>query len=287
MMKVDHAEKDGNLWHLKYPVKDSDEYIIIATSRPETMLADVAVAVHPEDERYKHLVGKKLMLPLVGREIPVIADEYVEMEFGTGALKITPAHDPNDFNLGKKYDLPIINMLTPEGNVVDDYPKYAGMDRFEARKAIVKELEESGVLVKVESLKHNVGHCYRCSTVVEPRVSKQWFVKMEPLAKKALEVVRNGEIKIIPKRMEKIYFNWLENIRDWCISRQLWWGHRIPAWYGPDNHMFVAMTEEEAYAQAKAHYGKDVELVQEEDVLDTWFSSALWSFSTMGWPGKN
>jgi valyl-tRNA synthetase len=226
------------------------------------------------------------MLPLVGREIPVIADEYVEMEFGTGALKITPAHDPNDFNLGKKYDLPIINMLTPEGNVVDDYPKYAGMDRFEARKAIVKELEESGVLVKVESLKHNVGHCYRCSTVVEPRVSKQWFVKMEPLAKKALEVVRNGEIKIIPKRMEKIYFNWLENIRDWCISRQLWWGHRIPAWYGPDNHMFVAMTEEEAYAQAKAHYGKDVELVQEEDVLDTWFSSALWPFSTMGWPEK-
>ena len=284
--EVDHAEKDGNLWHLKYPVKDSDEYIIIATSRPETMLADVAVAVHPEDERYKHLVGKKLILPLVGREIPVIADEYVEMEFGTGALKITPAHDPNDFNLGKKYDLPIINMLTPEGNVVDDYPKYAGMDRFEARKAIVKELEESGVLVKVESLKHNVGHCYRCSTVVEPRVSKQWFVKMEPLAKKALEVVRNGEIKIIPKRMEKIYFNWLENIRDWCISRQLWWGHRIPAWYGPDNHMFVAMTEEEAYAQAKAHYGKDVELVQEEDVLDTWFSSALWPFSTMGWPEK-
>lgn len=284
--EVDHAEKDGNLWHLKYPVKDSDEYIIIATSRPETMLADVAVAVHPEDERYKHLVGKKLVLPLVGREIPVIADEYVEMEFGTGALKITPAHDPNDFNLGKKYDLPIINMLTPEGNIVDDYPKYAGMDRFEARKVIVKELEESGVLVKIENIKHNVGHCYRCSTVVEPRVSKQWFVKMEPLAKKALEVVRTGEIKIIPKRMEKIYFNWLENIRDWCISRQLWWGHRIPAWYGPDNHMFVAMSEEEAYGQAKAHYGKGVELVQEEDVLDTWFSSALWPFSTMGWPEK-
>ena len=284
--EVDHAEKDGNLWHLKYPVKDSDEYIIIATSRPETMLADVAVAVHPEDERYKHLVGKKLVLPLVGREIPVIADEYVEMEFGTGALKITPAHDPNDFNLGKKYDLPIINMLTPEGNIVDDYPKYAGMDRFEARKVIVKKLEESGVLVKIENIKHNVGHCYRCSTIVEPRVSKQWFVKMEPLAKKALEVVRTGEIKIIPKRMEKIYFNWLENIRDWCISRQLWWGHRIPAWYGPDNHMFVAMSEEEAYAQAKAHYGKDVELVQEEDVLDTWFSSALWPFSTMGWPEK-
>ena len=284
--EVEHAEKDGNLWHLKYPVKDSDEYIIIATSRPETMLADVAVAVHPEDPRYKHLVGKNLILPIVGREIPVIADEYVDMEFGTGALKITPAHDPNDFTLGKKYDLPIINMLTPDAKVTEEFPKFAGMDRFEARKAVVKELEESGVLIKIEALKHNVGHCYRCNTVIEPRVSKQWFVKMEPLAKKAIEVVRNEDIKIIPKRMEKIYFNWLENIRDWCISRQLWWGHRIPAWYGPDNHMFVAECEEEAYAQAKKHYGKDVELVQEEDVLDTWFSSALWPFSTMGWPEK-
>ena len=284
--EVEHAEKDGNLWHLKYPVKDSEEYIIIATSRPETMLADVAVAVHPEDPRYKHLIGKNLVLPIVGREIPVIADEYVDIEFGTGALKITPAHDPNDFNLGKKYNLPIINMLTPDAKVTEEFPKFAGMDRFEARKAIVKELEETGVLVKIEALKHNVGHCYRCNTVIEPRVSKQWFVKMEPLAKKALEVVRNEEIKIIPKRMEKIYFNWLENIRDWCISRQLWWGHRIPAWYGPDNHMFVAVSEEEAYAQAKKHYGKDVELTQEEDVLDTWFSSALWPFSTMGWPEK-
>lgn len=284
--EVEHAEKDGNLWHLKYPVKDSEEYIIIATSRPETMLADVAVAVHPEDPRYKHLIGKNLILPIVGREIPVIADEYVDIEFGTGALKITPAHDPNDFNLGKKYDLPIINMLTPDAKVTEEFPKFAGMDRFEARKAIVKELEETGVLVKIEALKHNVGHCYRCNTVIEPRVSKQWFVKMEPLAKKALEVVRNEEIKIIPKRMEKIYFNWLENIRDWCISRQLWWGHRIPAWYGPDNHMFIAVSEEEAYAQAKKHYGKDVELTQEEDVLDTWFSSALWPFSTMGWPEK-
>ena len=284
--EVEHAEKDGNLWHLKYPVKDSEEYIIIATSRPETMLADVAVAVHPEDPRYKHLIGKNLVLPIVGREIPVIADEYVDIEFGTGALKITPAHDPNDFNLGKKYNLPIINMLTPDAKVTEEFPKFAGMDRFEARKAIVKELEETGVLVKIEALKHNVGHCYRCNTVIEPRVSKQWFVKMEPLAKKALEVVRNEEIKIIPKRMEKIYFNWLENIRDWCISRQLWWGHRIPAWYGPDNHMFVAVSEEEAYTQAKKHYGKDVELTQEEDVLDTWFSSALWPFSTMGWPEK-
>ena len=284
--EVEHAEQDGHLWHLKYPVKDSDEYIIIATSRPETMLADVAVAVHPEDVRYKHLVGKKLILPIVGREIPVIADEYVDIEFGTGALKITPAHDPNDFNLGKKYDLPIINMLTADAKISDEFPEYAGMDRFEARKAIVEKLKENGTLIKIENLHHNVGHCYRCDTVIEPRVSKQWFVKMEPLAKKALEVVRNEEIKIIPKKMEKIYFNWLENIRDWCISRQLWWGHRIPAWYGPDNHMFVAMSEEEAFEQAKKHYGKDVALTQEEDVLDTWFSSALWPFSTMGWPEK-
>lgn len=284
--EVEHSEKAGNLWHLKYPVKDSDEYIIIATSRPETMLADVAVAVHPEDERYKHLIGKKLILPLVGREIPVIADEYVDREFGTGALKITPAHDPNDFTLGKKYNLEIINMLTPDGKVTAEYEKYAGLDRFEARKIIAKDLEEQGILIKKEELKHNVGHCYRCNTVIEPRVSKQWFVKMEPLAQKALEVVRTGEIKIIPKRMEKIYFNWLENIRDWCISRQLWWGHRIPAWYGPDNHMFIAMEEKEAYEMAKKHYGKDVELTQEEDVLDTWFSSALWPFSTMGWPEK-
>lgn len=284
--EVEHSEKAGNLWHLKYPVKDSDEYIIIATSRPETMLADVAVAVHPEDERYKHLIGKKLILPLVGREIPVIADEYVDREFGTGALKITPAHDPNDFTLGKKYNLEIINMLTPDGKVTAEYEKYAGLDRFEARKVIAKDLEEQGILIKKEELKHNVGHCYRCNTVIEPRVSKQWFVKMEPLAQKALEVVRTGEIKIIPKRMEKIYFNWLENIREWCISRQLWWGHRIPAWYGPDNHMFIAMEEKEAYEMAKKHYGKDVELTQEEDVLDTWFSSALWPFSTMGWPEK-
>lgn len=284
--EVDHEESHGHLWHLKYPVKDSDEFIIIATSRPETMLADVAVAVHPEDERYRHLIGKMLILPLVGREIPVIADEYVDREFGTGALKITPAHDPNDFVLGQKYHLPIYNMMTADGKVSEEYPKYAGLDRFEARKAIVKELEESGVLVKIEELNHNVGQCYRCSTVVEPRVSKQWFVKTKPLAEKAIDVVRNGQVKIMPKRMEKIYYSWMENIRDWCISRQLWWGHRIPAWYGPDEHIFVAMDETEALSQAKLHYGKEVELRQEEDVLDTWFSSALWPFSTMGWPEK-
>lgn len=284
--EVEHVEKDGHLWHVKYPVKDSDEFIIIATSRPETMLADVAVAVHPEDDRYKHLIGKKLILPLVGREIPVIADDYVDKEFGTGALKITPAHDPNDFNVGKKHDLPIINMLTKEATVTDEFPKYAGLDRFEARKVMVEELKETGALIKVENIKHNVGQCYRCQTVVEPRVSKQWFVKTETLAQKALEVVKNSEIKIMPKRMEKIYYNWLENIRDWCISRQLWWGHRIPAWYGPDKYIFVARDENEAKEMAAKHYGKEVDLIQEEDVLDTWFSSALWPFSTMGWPEK-
>lgn len=284
--EVEHVEKDGHLWYIKYPVKDSDEFIIIATSRPETMLADVAVAVHPEDDRYKHLIGKKLILPLVGREIPVIADKYVDREFGTGALKITPAHDPNDFNVGKKHDLPLINMLTKEATVTNEFPKYAGLDRFEARKIIVEDLKETGALIKVENIKHNVGQCYRCQTVVEPRVSKQWFVKTETLAQKALEVVKNGEIKIMPKRMEKIYYNWLENIRDWCISRQLWWGHRIPAWYGPDKYIFVARDETEAKEMAAKHYGKEVDLIQEEDVLDTWFSSALWPFSTMGWPEK-
>ena len=246
----------------------------------------MAIAVNPNDERYTEFVGKKAILPLVGREIDIIADEYVDMEFGTGALKITPAHDPNDFNIGNKYNLPIINMMTADGKIVEDYPKYAGLDRFEAREKIVEDLKAEGYLVKIEPHAHNVGTCYRCGTIIEPRVSKQWFVKMEPLAKRALEVVRNGEIKIMPKRMEKIYYNWLENIRDWCISRQLWWGHRIPAWYGPDQKMFVAISEEEAMKQAEAHYGKKVELVQEEDVLDTWFSSALWPFSTLGWPEK-
>lgn len=284
--EVDHTEKPGNFWHIKYPIKDTNKFLTIATTRPETMLADVAIAVNPNDERYKEFVGKKAILPLVGREIVIIADEYVDMEFGTGALKITPAHDPNDFAIGEKYNLPVINMMTADGKVTDDYPKYAGLDRFEARERIVEDLKAEGYLVKVEPHAHNVGTCYRCGTIIEPRVSKQWFVKMEPLAKRALEVVRNGEIKIMPKRMEKIYYNWLENIRDWCISRQLWWGHRIPAWYGPDQKMFVAINEEEAMKAAEKHYGKKVELIQEEDVLDTWFSSALWPFSTLGWPEK-
>ncbi|MGL5100252.1 MAG: class I tRNA ligase family protein, partial [Fusobacteriaceae bacterium] len=215
---------------------------------------------------------------------PVIADEYVDIEFGTGALKITPAHDPNDFAVGKTHNLPILNMMTKEGKVTADYPKYAGLDRFVARKQMVNDLEEQGFLVQIKDHNNSVGGCYRCNTVIEPRVSEQWFVKMEPLAEKALEVVHNGDVKLAPKRWEKVYFNWLDNIRDWCISRQIWWGHRIPAWYGPDRKIFVARDTEEAMAQALLHYGKEVELTQETDVLDTWFSSALWPFSTLGWP---
>ena len=284
--EVDHVDKDGQFCYVKYPVKESNEYIVVATTRPETMLADVAVAVHPDDPKYKNLIGKTLILPLINREITVIGDTYVDMEFGTGALKITPGHDPNDFQVGKRHKLPIINAFTPDAKIVKEYQKYAGLDRFQGKKAIVADLEEQGFLVKTENIKHSVGQCYRCGTVVEPRVSEQWFIKMETLAKRALDVVKSGEVKIIPKRWEKVYYNWLENIRDWCISRQLWWGHRIPAWYGPDKKIFVGMTEDEAKSQATAHYGKEVELTQEEDVLDTWFSSALWPFSTLGWPEK-
>jgi len=284
--EVDHEEKKGSLWHIKYPIKDSDENFVIATTRPETMLGDTGVAVNPDDERYKHLIGKTVILPLVGREIPIFADEYVDMEFGTGVVKMTPAHDPNDFEIGKKHDLEIINIMTEDGKINELGGKYQGLDRFEARKAIIEDLKTKGILVKTEEHIHKVGGCYRCDTVVEPRVSKQWFVKMKPLAEKALEVVRNGQVKIVPKRWEKVYYNWLENIRDWCISRQIWWGHRIPAYYGPDNHMFVARNPEEAAQQAEAHYGEKVNLTQETDVLDTWFSSALWPFSTLGWPDK-
>ena len=284
--EVDHEEKKGSLWHIKYPIKDSDEEFVIATTRPETMLGDTGVAVNPNDKRYQHLIGKTVILPLVGREIPIFADEYVDMEFGTGVVKMTPAHDPNDFEIGKKHNLAIINIMTEDGKINELGGKYQGLDRFEARKVIVEDLKNEGILVKTEDHVHKVGGCYRCDTVVEPRVSKQWFVKMKPLAEKALEVVRNGQVKIVPKRWEKVYYNWLENIRDWCISRQIWWGHRIPAYYGPDNHMFVARNPEEAEQQAEAHYGKKVELTQEKDVLDTWFSSALWPFSTLGWPDK-
>ena len=277
--EVDYAEKDGNFWHLRYPLSDGSGFIELATTRPETMLGDTAVAVHPDDERYKALVGKTVTLPIVGTEIPIVADNYVEMDFGTGVVKITPAHDPNDFEVGLRHNLPIINVMTDDAHINENGGKYQGMDRYEARKAIVADLEEGGFLVKVEPMKHNVGSCYRCSTIVEPRISKQWFVKMQPLAEPAIDVVKNGEIKLIPARFEKTYYNWMENIKDWCISRQLWWGHRIPAWYCEEcGEMTVSGTEVDACPKCG---GK---VKQDEDTLDTWFSSALWPFSTLGWP---
>ncbi len=279
--EVEFAEHDGHFWHLRYPLTDGSGYVQLATTRPETMLGDTAVAVHPEDERYRDLVGKTVTLPLVGREIPIIADEYVEQDFGTGVVKITPAHDPNDFEVGARHNLPIINVMDECAVINENGGKYRGMDRYEARKAIVKDLEEGGYLVKVEPIKHNVGSCYRCSTVVEPRISKQWFVKMAPLAKPAVDCVKQGEIRFVPDRFEKIYYNWMENIRDWCISRQLWWGHRIPAWYCQDcGETIVAREEPDCCPKCG---GK---LHQDEDTLDTWFSSALWPFSTLGWPDK-
>ncbi len=281
--EVVYNESEGNFWHLRYPVKDSDEYLQLATTRPETLLGDTAVAVHPDDERYKHLIGKTVILPLVGREIPIVADTYVEMDFGTGVVKITPAHDPNDFEVGLRHSLPVINVMTDDAKINELGGKYEGVDRYEARKAIVADLEAGGYLVKVEPLKHNVGSCYRCNSVVEPRVSKQWFVKMEPLAKPAVDAVKNGDIKFIPARLEKIYFNWMENIKDWCISRQLWWGHRIPAWYCPDcGEVIVSRTDPTKCPKCGCE-----NLTQDEDTLDTWFSSALWPFSTLGWPDEN
>jgi len=284
--EVEHKDKVGKIWEIKYPIEGTEEFLVVATTRPETMLGDTGVAVNPNDERYKNLVGKNVILPLMNRPIPIVADDYVDMEFGTGVVKMTPAHDPNDFAVAERTGLATINILTPDAKINENGGKYVGMDRFEARKVILKDLEELDLLVSTKDHNHAVGECYRCETVIEPRVSKQWFVKMKPLAEKALEVVRNGQIEIKPKRWEKVYYNWLDNIRDWCISRQIWWGHRIPAYYGPDNHIFVAKNDEEAKAQAFKHYGKEVELRQEEDVLDTWFSSALWPFSTMGWPEK-
>ena len=284
--EVNHFEKNGKIWEIKYPIKDSDGYVVIATTRPETMLGDTGVAVNPNDERYKDLIGKKVILPLMDREIPVVADEYVDMEFGTGVVKMTPSHDPNDFEVAKRTGLPFLNIFTEDAKVNENGGKYCGLERFEARKAILKDLEEQGYLVGVKEHKNAVGHCYRCDSVIEPRVSTQWFVKMKPLAERALEVVKNGKIQITPKRWEKVYYNWLENIRDWTISRQIWWGHRIPAYYAEDGSIFVARDLEEAKAQAREKFGKDVPLREETDVLDTWFSSALWPFSTMGWPDK-
>ena len=278
--EVEYEEQAGHFWHLRYPFKDGSGYLELATTRPETLLGDTAVAVNPKDERYRDAVGKTLILPLVHREIPVVADDYVEMDFGTGVVKITPAHDPNDFEVGLRHDLPVINVLTDDAKITDDYPAYAGMDRYEARKAIVRDLEAEGALVKIEDYSHNVGTCYRCGTTVEPRVSKQWFVKMKPLAGPAIDAVKNGDTKFVPQRFEKVYFHWLENIRDWCISRQLWWGHRIPAWYCADcGEITVSRTAPDACA----HCG-GTHLEQDPDTLDTWFSSALWPFSTLGWP---
>ncbi len=278
--EVEYADQAGHFWHLKYPFADGSGYLELATTRPETLLGDTAVAVNPADERYKDAVGKTVILPLVHREIPVIADDYVEMDFGTGVVKITPAHDPNDFEVGLRHNLPVLTVMTEDAKITEDYPAYAGMDRYAARKAIVRDLEAEGALAGVEDHDHNVGTCYRCGTTVEPRVSKQWFVKMKPLAGPAIDAVKDGETKFVPQRFEKIYFHWLENIRDWCISRQLWWGHRIPAWYCAD---CGEITVSKTAPTACAHCGSS-HIEQDPDTLDTWFSSALWPFSTLGWP---
>ena len=279
--EVEYEDQAGHFWHLRYQLSDGSGYINLATTRPETLLGDTAVAVNPNDDRYKDMVGKTVILPIVHREIPIVADDYVEMDFGTGVVKITPAHDPNDFEVGLRHNLPVINVMTDDAKIVEDYPKYAGMDRYEARKAIVADLEAEGALIKIEDYSHNVGTCYRCHTTIEPRVSKQWFVKMEELAKPAIEAVKNEDTKFIPPHFDKTYYHWLENIRDWCISRQLWWGHRIPAFYCDDCGEMV-VTKENTCKCPKC--GK--EMRQDPDTLDTWFSSALWPFSTLGWPDK-
>ena len=279
--EVEYKDMPGSFWHIRYPIEDSDEEFIIATTRPETMLGDSGVAVHPDDERYKHLVGKNAILPLVGRKLPIVADEYVELGFGTGAVKMTPCHDPNDYEVGLRHDLEQILCIDEDAKIING-GKYNGMDRYEARKTIVADLEEQGYLVKVEPYNHNVGCCYRCGTVVEPLTSPQWFVKMKPLAEAAIEVVKDGRIKFVPERFTKTYMNWMENVHDWCISRQLWWGHRIPAWYCDDcGKITVSRTDP---CECEHCHSKNIH--QEEDVLDTWFSSALWPFSTMGWPDK-
>ncbi len=277
--EVTYEDQAGHFWHLRYKIKDSDGYVELATTRPETLLGDTAVAVNPDDDRYKDLVGKTVILPLVHREIPIVADSYVDPEFGTGVVKITPAHDPNDFEVGLRHELPVINVMNDDATIVDDYPKYAGMDRYEARKAIVADLEAEGALVKIEDHEHNVGTCYRCGTTVEPKVSTQWFVKMKPLAQPAIDAVKNGQTKFVPERFDKIYFHWLDNIRDWCISRQIWWGHQIPAFYC-DECGEMTVTKESSCTCPKC--GKPMR--QDPDTLDTWFSSALWPFSTLGWP---
>lgn len=280
--EVEHEEQEGNFWHIKYPIVGTDDYLEIATTRPETMLGDTAIAVHPDDERYKDIVGKKAVLPLVNREIPIVADYYVDKEFGTGAVKITPAHDPNDFEVGKRHNLPEINIMNDDATINENGDKYAGMERYAARKQMVKELEEQGLLVKVVPHSHNVGTHDRCGTTVEPLIKQQWFVKMEELAKPAINAIKTGELKFVPERFDKIYLHWLENIRDWCISRQIWWGHRIPAYYCEECGEMVVARKNPGVCPKCGHK----HMVQDEDTLDTWFSSALWPFSTLGWPEK-
>lgn len=282
--EVEYKDIPGKFWHIRYPVEGSDEEFIIATTRPETMLGDTGVAVHPDDERYQHLVGKNAILPLVGRKLPIVADDYVELGFGTGAVKMTPCHDPNDYEVALRHDLDMIQVIDEDAKIINDGcgGKYDGMDRYEAREAVVKDLEEQGYLVKIEDYSHNVGCCYRCGTTVEPMISPQWFVKMQPLAKKAIDVVNDGRIKFVPERFTKTYINWMENVHDWCISRQLWWGHQIPAWYCADCKEITVSRED---ATECAHCGSK-NITRDEDVLDTWFSSGLWPFSTMGWPEK-
>jgi len=284
-IEVEHKEVDGHLYYVRYPLEEGG-YVTIATTRPETMLGDTGVAVNPHDGRYKHLIGKTAILPILKRKLPIVAAEEVDPEFGTGVLKITPAHDPIDFEIGRREGLPSVNILNEDGTINGNGGPFVGMDRYAAREAILERLKEEGLLEKVEPYRHAVGHCYRCGTAVEPLISTQWFVRMRPLAEPAIRVVEEGRIQFIPERWTKLYYEWLSNIRDWCISRQLWWGHRIPVWYGPDGEMFAALDEQEARAKARAHYGEDVELHQEEDVLDTWFSSSLWPFSVMGWPDE-
>ena len=282
--EVEHEEQAGHFWHIKYPIAGTDEFIEIATTRPETMLGDTAVAVNPEDERYTGLVGKMVILPLVNKEIPVIADPYVDMEFGTGVVKITPAHDPNDFEVGKRHNLPEINILNDDATINEAGGKYAGMDRYEARKAVVRDLDELGLLVSVEDHVHNVGIHDRCKTTVEPMIKQQWFVKMGDLIKPAVKSIKDGDIKLIPERMDRVYYNWTDNIRDWCISRQLWWGHRIPAYYCGDCGNIMVRRAVDRPCVCDKCAGKNIR--QDEDTLDTWFSSALWPFSTLGWPEK-
>ena len=280
--EVEHEEQAGHFWHIKYPIIGTDRFLEIATTRPETMLGDTAIAVHPDDERYKDIVGKKALLPLVGREIPIIADYYVDKEFGTGAVKITPAHDPNDFEVGKRNNLPEINIMNDDATIVEGYGRYSGMSRYDARKAIVEDLEKEGYLVKIEEHTHNVGTHDRCHTTVEPLIKQQWFVRMEELAKPAIEAIKTGELRFVPESYGKTYLHWLENIKDWCISRQIWWGHRIPAYYCDECGEFVVARKA---PEVCPHCGCK-HFTQDEDTLDTWFSSALWPFSTLGWPEK-